>query len=180
MSTLHQRIAGIVVGAALASICLMLQAKSPTILGGSSRKPAPAFELTDSSGALVKLSDFKGRVVLLNFWATWCHGCQTEIPWFIEFENKYKRDGLTVIGVSMDDDGWKSVKPWIGEKKVNYPVVIGGESLGKKFGLGAMPKTLLIDRDGKVAFTHEGVVDRGACEKELRSLLRGVSKLARN
>ncbi|HEY4742667.1 MAG TPA: TlpA disulfide reductase family protein [Candidatus Acidoferrales bacterium] len=184
MVTIHklrQRIMRIVAAVTLAALCVVSQAKWPGLIAtGASRTPAPNFELTDSTGKLVKLSDFKGRVVLLNFWATWCHGCQTEIPWFIEFDDKYRRDGLTVIGISMDDDGWKSVRPWIAERNVNYSIVIGSEPLGKLFGLEAMPKTLLIDRHGNVASTYEGVVEKTACEKQLRLLLHEGSRSASN
>src|SRR5262245_11963395 len=77
-----------------------------------SRQRAPEFMLTDASGAQVKLADYKGKVVLLNFWATWCGPCQIEIPWFMDFEKTYKNRDFAVLGVSMDDDGWKSVKPY--------------------------------------------------------------------
>lgn len=89
----------------------------------SARKTAPNFTLDDSQGWTIKLSKFHGKVVLLDFRATWCHGCMTEIPWFMEFQDKYKADGLAVIGISMDEDGWKSVKPFVAERKFNYPVV---------------------------------------------------------
>jgi cytochrome c biogenesis protein CcmG/thiol:disulfide interchange protein DsbE len=111
-------------------------------------------------------------VVLLNFWATWCDSCKQEIPWFMQFESKYKESGLTVLGVSMDDDGWKAVRPFLQEKKLNYPVVIGSESLGKLYGLNAMPRTVLIDREGKIALAYEGVVNREGCEKEIQALLQ--------
>ncbi len=111
-------------------------------------------------------------MVLLNFWATWCNSCKQEIPWFMQFESKYKESGLTVLGVSMDDDGWKAVRPFLQEKKLNYPVVIGSESLGKLYGLNAMPRTVLIDREGKIALAYEGVVNREGCEKEIQALLQ--------
>ena len=136
-----------------------------------SPKTAPGFALNDSKGVPIRLSDYKGRVVLLNFWATWCHGCVLEIPWFIEFQDKYRNSGLSVIGVSMDED-WKPVKAYIENKKVNYPVVIGNEGLGKLYGLNSMPMTLLIDRNGKIAASYTGVVDKGVCESKLGMLLQ--------
>jgi peroxiredoxin len=150
---------------ALVAACLALPAAA------ESRKAAPGFTLPDSKGAPVSLSKYKGKVVLLNFWATWCHGCKLEIPWFMDFQKEYKRRGLAVIGVSMDEDGWKSVKPYIREKQLNYRVVIGNADLAKQYGLESMPMTLLIDRHGKIAASHAGVVDREAFASEIRALL---------
>lgn len=76
-----------------------------------SRKAAPDFTLTNAQGVPFGLLQFKGKVVLLDFWATWCHGCKTKIPWYVEFQNTYKQDGLSVVGVFMDD-GWKPVRPF--------------------------------------------------------------------
>jgi cytochrome c biogenesis protein CcmG/thiol:disulfide interchange protein DsbE len=119
------------------------------------------------------LSKYSGKVVLLNFWATTCGGCKLEIPWFMEFQVRYKSRGLVVIGVSMDDDGWKSVKPYVKQKKINYPVVIGTEGVAKQYGgVEALPMTLLIDRAGKIAASYTGVVDKQACESEIVALLR--------
>jgi len=132
---------------------------------------APDFALNDSQGAPIKLSDYKGRVVLLNFWATWCHGCVLEIPWFIEFQERYKDSGLSVIGVSIDE-GWKPVKAFVEEKKVNYPIVIDTEGVRRLYELNAMPMTLLIDRSGEIAASYIGVVDKGTCESKLRTLLQ--------
>src|SRR5579863_341084 len=123
------------------------------------RKPAPAFSLTDEHGTPVSLADYRGKVVLLNFWATWCGPCQIEIPWFIEFEQQYKSKGFEVIGVSMDDDGWKAVKPYIAEHKMNYRILLGDDTVSALYGgLDALPTTFLIDRDGKFAFSpHIGL-----------------------
>ena len=161
------------------ALCLALPAKAPTDLtAANSRKTASDFTLSDSKGASVKLSAYKGRVVLLDFWATWCEGCKVEIPWYMEFQKKYNESGLSVVGVSMDEDGWKSVKPFLEEKKVNYPVVIGDWDLAKSFGITALPVTLLIDRDGKLADLHAGMVDREAFESEIQILLKeGASKM---
>lgn len=138
----------------------------------SARHIAPDFARANQKGATLNLSDYRGHVVLLDFWATWCHGCKTEIPWYMEFESKYKEQGLMVIGVSMDADGWKSVKPFIAEKKMNYDVVIGDDDLAKRFDLMNMPLTLLIDRNGRIADSHAGVVDRTAWEHEIQDLLK--------
>lgn len=142
------------------------------------RKPAPNFTLEDANGAAVKLSDYKGKVVLLDFWATWCHGCGTEIPWFIEYQDKYKKSGLAVIGVSMDDDGWKVVKPFIAEKKMNYAVLLGTADVAKLYRVEDMPVTVLIDREGKIAESYFGVVDRAACEARIQALLKDDAKPA--
>ena len=158
----------------LAVMCLL---SSACAARGTDKAPKTArdFALNDSDGALIRLSDYKGRVVLLNFWATWCHGCVLEIPWFIEFQERYKDAGLAVIGISMDED-WKPVKAFVQEKKVNYPVVIDNQGVGKLYGLNAMPMTLLIDRRGDVAVSYTGVVDKSACEKELHTLLQANTK----
>jgi peroxiredoxin len=138
----------------------------------NARKLAPDFTLTDASGNDVKLSSFQGRVVLLNFWATWCGGCEVEIPWFIGFETTYRDRGLSVIGVSMDADGWKSVVPYVKEKHVTYPIVIGNLALAKVYEVDSMPVTLLIDRDGKIAASHVGLVTRSEYKGEIEALLR--------
>jgi peroxiredoxin len=132
----------------------------------SDRKTAPDFALKDVTGATVSLSGQKGKVVLLDFWATWCHGCQTEIPWFMEFATKYRDKGLAVIGVSMDDGGWTSVRPYMKEKGMNYPVVIGSGDLAKRYDVISMPVTLLIDRNGAIAFVHAGLPKGGKAEVE--------------
>ena len=139
---------------------------------GDTRKDAPGFSLNDNKGNAVQLSGYRGKVVLLNFWATWCHGCQQEIPWFMEFADKYKDKDFVVVGVSMDNDGWKSVKPFMEEKKLNYPIVIGSEAIGKRYGVDNMPVSLLIDRDGRIADSHSGVVDRKGWEEEIQKLLQ--------
>src|SRR5713101_3898417 len=159
-------------------LCFALPVRPQTnLVEVNSRKAAPDFTLADSKGATIKLSNYRGRVVLLDFWATWCEGCKVEIPWYMEFQKKYNESGLSVVGVSMDEDGWKSVKPFLEEKKVNYPVVIGDWDLAKSFGITALPVTLLIDRDGKIADLHAGMVDREAFESEIQILLKeGASK----
>jgi peroxiredoxin len=144
------------------------------------RKPAPDFALADSKGHLVALSGYQGRVVLLDFWATWCTGCKQEIPWYAAFAKEYKKSGLTVIGVSMDDGGWKLVKPFLKQHGMRYPVVIGNEELAKRYDVTSMPVTLLIDREGKIAASHLGVGEKEAFERELKVLLAAPSRDVRD
>jgi thiol-disulfide isomerase/thioredoxin len=135
------------------------------------RKAAPNVSLTDSRGVSTKLSDYRGRVVLLDFWATWCTGCKVEIPWYIEFQKKYVNKGLTSIGVAMDDDGWAAVRPYLVQHPIDYPIVLGNEDFAKRFGVANLPVTLLIDRNGKIADSHLGIVDKARWEREIRQLL---------
>jgi len=153
---------------------LTLPANAPADLKpAESRKPPPEVALTDSNGAAVDLSAYKGRVVLLDFWATWCEGCKEEIPWFMEFQGKYNKTGLTVVGASLDDDGWKSVKPYLAEHKINYRIVIGTFESAKQFGADkGMPVSVLIDRSGRIADIHPGMVDRAAFEREIQLLVK--------
>jgi len=135
------------------------------------RKPAPDFSLKDANGRTVTLSAYKGKVVLLDFWATWCGGCKVEIPWYVEFDKKYRDSGLFVVGVSMDDQGMKIVKPFLAQKNIEYTVVIGNEALAKKYNLESMPLTLLIDRKGRIAVSHAGVVNKDDFESYIKTLL---------
>jgi peroxiredoxin len=136
------------------------------------RKPAPDFELKDINGKVIRLSDYRGQVVLLNFWATWCGPCKIEIPWFVEFQRTYKDRGFTVIGVSVDEDGWEAVRPFLAGRQVNYPVVVSTPEVEQKYGgVEALPMSFLIDREGRIASTHVGLVTKKTYEDEIRQLL---------
>ena len=140
--------------------------------GIGERKPAPDFTLPDEAGKSVRLSEFRGQVVLLNFWATWCGPCKVEIPWFVEFEQAYRDAGFAVLGVSLDQDGWKSVKPYIEAKKVNYRVMLGDDEIARRYGgLESIPATVLIDKAGRIAATHVGLVEKKTYEEELKALI---------
>jgi peroxiredoxin len=135
------------------------------------RKQAIDFKLDDAAGQAIRLSSYQGQVVLLNFWATWCGGCKTEMPWFVELQTKYRDAGLKVVGVSLDDDGYRSVTPYLKEHGVNYPIVVGPQELGKQYGVEAMPVTLLIDRIGRIAVKHVGLVTKAQYQAEIEALL---------
>ena len=136
------------------------------------RKPAPDFTLKDATGATVKLSDYRGKVVLLNFWATWCGPCKIEIPWFMEFEKNYKDRKFAVLGVSLDDDGWDSVRPYLEAHKINYRVMVGSEELSQQYGgVDSLPTTFVLDREGRIAVRHVGLVSKGDYQHDIESLL---------
>lgn len=141
------------------------------------RRPAPNFTLKDAGGQSVSLADYKGKVVLLNFWATWCGPCTLEIPWFEQFEQQYRSKGLEVLGVSMDEDGWQAVKPFIKEHNINYRVVLGDDSVGQLYGgVDSLPTTFIIDRDGRFAFPpHVGLAGKNEYLNEIQTLL-GVNQ----
>src|SRR5579862_5810021 len=140
------------------------------------RKLAPNFSLQDATGKTVKLSEYRGKVVLLNFWATWCGPCKIEIPWFIDFQQQFKDRDFAILGVSMDDDGWKSVKPYLEKKKINYRVMIGTEELSTLYGgVDSLPTTFIIDRQGRIASKHEGLVSKSDYLNEIVDLLHGNS-----
>jgi len=164
-----------------AALAILAACESPIpenfhLKSANERKATPDFSLKDATGAVVKLSDFKGKVVLLNFWATWCGPCKIEIPWFMDFQKTYKDRDFAVLGVSMDEDGWDSVKPYIEQHKMNYQVVIGNDQISQLFGsIESLPTTLVIDREGRIASMHVGLVAKNTYQKEIELLL-GASK----
>ena len=150
-----------------------------TAAPGASMCPADAkpanmsFTLKDLDNRPVKLASLKGKVVLLDFWATWCGPCKIEIPWFIEFQQKYGSRGLQVVGVSIDDTLDK-LKPYAAQMKMNYLVLQGldqdamQDAYGPLFGI---PVTVLISRDGRMCKKHVGLSSKDAFENEIKSLL---------
>ncbi len=136
------------------------------------RKPAPDFALQDASGKTVKLKNYRGKVVLLDFWATWCTGCKKEIPWFSEFQKTYGTKRFAVVGVSMDEGGWNVVKSFLAETRVPYRMLLGDDATAKGYGITNLPDTFLIDRNGKVAAAYTaGLVDKDDVESNIKALL---------
>lgn len=131
--------------------------------------PAPEVTFKDLDGKDVRLDSYKGKVVLVNFWATWCEPCQVEIPWLIEMQQKYSSKGFTILGVDVDDEGNNVVSAYTtkerfnvnGEKlPMNYPILRGNDAVADKFGgLLGYPTSFLISRDGKIVKKVQGLVD---------------------
>jgi peroxiredoxin len=137
------------------------------LISSANRKPAPAFQLVTDSGRKIGISDYRGTVVLLNFWATECGGCVLEIPSFIEIEKAYKDKGFTAIGVSMDvlyeslkdaNQAWGKVRPFMAKRGINYTIAMGDDAISKAYALNAFPATYLIDKSGRIAVAYVGVV----------------------
>jgi|KBSSwiStaDraftv2_1062776.scaffolds.fasta_scaffold827071_2 peroxiredoxin len=144
------------------------------------RKAAPEFALKDANGTTVRVADYKGKVVVLNFWATWCGPCKVEIPWFIDFEKTYKDRDFAVVGISLDEEGWPVVKPYLEQKKINYRVLIGNDQLSQLYGVvdprlnggvDQLPTTMILDRKGRIASVHIGLVPKRDYVAEIEKLL---------
>jgi cytochrome c biogenesis protein CcmG/thiol:disulfide interchange protein DsbE len=150
----------------------LLTEGTPALRAVENRMAAPDFILRDVRGVPVRLGDYRGKVVLLHFWATWCGPCRTEIPWFQEFGEVYRDRGFTVLGVAMDEDGRSAVKAYPDRRKGNYRILLGNEQVARKYGgIAALPVSLLIDREGRVATEHVGIASKREFEREIAELL---------
>jgi peroxiredoxin len=136
------------------------------------RPPAADFALQDASGKTAKLTDYRGKVVLLDFWATWCTGCKKEIPWFSEFQKRYGAKGFAMVGVSLDEGGWKVLKPFLAEAKVPYRMLLGNDLMMQRYRIQNLPDTFLIDRRGRIAASYTaGIVDKNDVETNIQAIL---------
>lgn len=140
---------------------------------------APDFTLQSLDGKTVRLSDFRGKAVLLNFWATWCQPCKLEMPWFVELQKQYGPQGLAVVGVAMDDTGKDNVAKFAKEMGVNYPVLLGKESVADEYGgLEYLPTSFYLDREGKVVERVFGLRSRSDIEDWIKEALGKGSSVA--
>jgi thiol-disulfide isomerase/thioredoxin len=135
--------------------------------------PAPVWKLKDVEGNLVSSEQFKGKVVVVDFWATWCPPCRAEIPGYVKLQEKYGKDGLVVVGISLDQQGPGIVKEFMAKNKMNYPVVMGDEAVAQSFGgIEAIPTTFIIDRAGNIRDKKIGGEEAAVFEKRLLGLLK--------
>ena len=169
------RWAGVFVGSVLA-LTMLSQTTGAAVPAGCDPKAKAAnlkFSLKDITGKDVALSSYKGKVILLDFWATWCAPCKVEIPWFVEFYKKYQTRGFVVLGVSVDDPVSK-LEPFVTRYKMNYPVLIGDARDDVKDAYGPLvgfPTSVLIGRDGTICKTHVGFAPKEQFERDINALL---------
>ncbi|MDT8322579.1 MAG: TlpA disulfide reductase family protein [Bacteroidota bacterium] len=153
----------------LFSLALLFAA---TTISAQVGEQAPAFSLKDKDGKEVTLASLKGKVVVLNFWATWCPPCRAEIPDFKRVYSAYKDRGVEILGVSLDHKGWSVIKPFIKQWDINYPVLLGGVEIARDYGnVRSIPTTFIIDRKGKVVDSHVGAMKEDALIKSFEKLL---------
>jgi len=134
-------------------------------------KQAPDFSLQDLDGRPVKLSDYRGKAVLLNFWATFCGPCKEEMPWLVELQKQYGPQGLQIIGVALDDSGKDTIVKYVKQMGVNYTILQGQDSVGDAYGAIGLPATYYIDRNGKIIDSALGLVSRGEIEDNIKKSL---------
>jgi peroxiredoxin len=133
---------------------------------------APNFDLATLDGRRVKLSDYRGKAVLLNFWATWCAPCKAEMPWFVDLQKKYGSDGLVILGVAMDDSETPKIAAFASEMGVNYPVLLGTDQVSEAYGnVEFLPTSFYIDREGKIIAKGAGLLGRNEIEDNVRKAL---------
>jgi thiol-disulfide isomerase/thioredoxin len=135
-------------------------------------KDAPSFTLKSVDGKTVSLADYKGKAVLLNFWATWCGPCKLEMPWLIEMQKKYASQGFTVLGISEDDSSTKEVSDFMAKMGVDYPVLMYDDQMNKAYGgIDYLPTSYYIGRDGKVIIEAGGLISESEMEANIQKIL---------
>jgi peroxiredoxin len=168
-----KKIAFIILGCLILIIAAFILTKQPAASRKiGSEKKAPGFSLKDINGLERKLSDFKGRVLIIDFWATWCPPCRQEIPHFIGLYDQYKSRGLEIIGIALDQNGEKTVKEFTAKNKINYTVLLGNEEVSDLYGgIAAIPTTFIVDKDGNIRKKYIGYNEKEVFERDIKELL---------
>lgn len=144
-----------------------------TVIRPEVPKQAPTWQMKSVEGKTVKSTEFTNKVVLLNFWATWCVPCQAEIPSFIELQAKYGKEGLAVLGASLDKSGAKSIKSFARKQGINYPVLVATDQIQDLFGeTEILPTTFVIDQKGRIISQYIGLARKELLEADVKALLK--------
>lgn len=139
---------------------------------GGLMTPVPDLALPDANGNLIRLRDFQGKVLVINFWATWCLPCKLEIPFFNQVYNEYREQGVEFLGISVDAGGWKDIEEFQEEVPIAYPVVLADEKAVEAFGgLAGLPVTIFVDRQGRIVYKNVGITDIDDLRANIQRLL---------
>jgi len=168
-----KKIALIFLGSLVLIIAAFILTKQPAIAKDfGSGKKAPEFSLREVNGRERKLSDFKNKVVIIDFWATWCPPCREEIPHFIDLYSQYKGRGLEIIGIALDQNGERTVKEFIAKNKINYTVLLGNNEVSDLYGgIDAIPTTFILDKDANIRKKYIGYTEKRVFETDIKELL---------
>ena len=148
-------------------------AGQPQAAQGEARKEAPNFTLKDINGDQFQLSQLKGKVVILDFWATWCPPCRQEIPHFVDLQKQYQSKGLEIVGISVDDRGAAVVKPFAQKFNINYTMLVDGQAITNLYGgVQGIPTTFVLDKQGRIVKKFVGLTDRSVFENLVQGLLK--------
>ena len=146
--------------------------RAPTLVGDVRGVTAPDFELISLDGKKVRLSDYRGKAVLINFWATWCSPCKVEMPWFVDLQKRYGDDGLVVLGIALDDTEPSKIAQFASEMGINYMVLLGTDKVSELYGnVDYLPTSFYIDRQGKIVGKGTGLLGRGEIEDNVKMAL---------
>lgn len=157
---------------AIAVFALVTIVALSTLVCAQPTGKAPDFRLPTAEGKTVEMGKLRGKVVVVNFWATWCGPCVKEIPGFLEVYERYKGKGLEIVGVSLDNGGWNKVKPFAEKMKITYPVVIGDEDIATAYGATQyIPTTVIVNKEGNIVTSHVGYMSKEDFESLIRKYL---------